>query len=281
MNKKNQVIFIVSESRSGSTFLSYILGTNPRSAHLGEFFRPYKRSAKTSCRLCEAKGFHQCEIMGDLSTVPALRAHQHALDCFQKYDVNTLIDCSKDLDWIEEIVTENQKIINFKIIHLVRDPRGWIASERRRVKTMTIQAGIERWKNHFRSTSERIQLIELDSIKITYEEILLRKQIALEKLSKFIGFPQNATQYQYWNKEHHGFGGNGAAYNNLADFSEGTCKTGDHAYYKQNHKKTFYDSRWRAESDFNALNNLASDESIQSIMTECGIDFETIDRATT
>ena len=54
--------------------------------------------------------------MGDLSTVPALRAHQHALDCFQKYDVNTLIDCSKDLDWIEEIVTENQKIINFKIL---------------------------------------------------------------------------------------------------------------------------------------------------------------------
>ena len=118
MNKKNQVIFIVSESRSGSTFLSYILGTNPRSAHLGEFFRPYKRNAKTSCRLCEAKGFRQCEIMGDLSTVPALRAHQHALDCFQKYDVNTLIDCSKDLDWIEEIVTENQKIINFKIIHV-------------------------------------------------------------------------------------------------------------------------------------------------------------------
>ena len=188
MRKESQVIFITSESRSGSTFLSYMLGTNPRSAHLGEFFRPYKRSAKTSCRLCEAKGLDQCEIMGDLSTIPALGAHQHALDCFKKHGVHTLIDCSKDLDWIEETVAENKNNIDFKIIHLVRDPRGWIASERRRIKTMTVQAGIERWKNHFRSTSERIKKIEADSMKITYEEILLRKKIALEKLSSLLDF---------------------------------------------------------------------------------------------
>ena len=281
MRKESQVIFITSESRSGSTFLSYMLGTNPRSAHLGEFFRPYKRSAKTSCRLCEAKGLDQCEIMGDLSTIPALGAHQHALDCFKKHGVHTLIDCSKDLDWIEETVAENKNNINFKIIHLVRDPRGWIASERRRIKTMTIQTGIERWKNHFRSTSERIKKIEADSMKITYEEILLRKKIALEKLSKFIGFPQNANQYQYWSKEHHGFGGNGAAYNNLSRISENICNTGDYLYYKQNRKKTFYDSRWKTESDSNALNQITSDKSIQDIMIECGIDFKTIDLEST
>ena len=116
---------------------------------------------------------------------------------------------------------------------------------------MTIQTGIERWKNHFRSTSERIKKIEADSMKITYEEILLRKKIALEKLSKFIGFPQNANQYQYWSKEHHGFGGNGAAYNNLSRFSEKSATW--RLFITSKIAKTFYDSRWKAESDSNAL----------------------------
>ena len=103
MNQKSQIIFIASETRSGSTFLSYMLGTNPQSAHLGEFYRPFKLGAQKSCRLCEAKGLDECEIMGNLCDVPFQEAHTHALNCFKKHGVSTLIDCSKDLDWIEEV----------------------------------------------------------------------------------------------------------------------------------------------------------------------------------
>ena len=116
-------------------------------------------------------------------------------------------------------------------------------------------------------------------MKITYEELLLQQQTALHKLSQFIGFPQHADQYQYWNKEHHGFGGNGAAYNNLAKFSEKTCNTGDDSFYKQNHQKSFYDLRWKEENDSDALNELSGDESVQNILFQCGISYKAINAA--
>ena len=282
MDKKQQIIFITSEARSGSTFLSYMLGTNPKSAHLGEFFRPYRRGAQTSCRLCKAKGFDKCKILGDLSAIPQYEAHSYALNCFEKHGVNTLIDCSKDMNWIEEIIQNHEPIesnITFKIIHLVREPRGWISSERRRAKTMTIHKGIERWKNHFYSTSDRINTIGANFMRITYEELLLCKETALQKLSNFIGFPQHADQYQYWSREHHGFGGNGAAYNNLARFSDGTCNTGDDYFYKKNHEKDFYDLRWEKENDRHYLNNLFQDKSVQDILLKCGISCKDIDEA--
>jgi len=271
-----QIIFITSETRSGSNFLSYMLGTNPQSAHLGEFYRPFKLGTLKSCRLCEAKGFDQCEIMGNLRNIPLQEAHTHALNCFKKHGVHTLIDCSKDLDWIDEvfqIYKNKREDISLKLIHLVREPRGWISSERRRHNTMTIQQGLERWKQHFYSTSSRTGDIGISSMRITYEELLLRQQRALHKLSQFMGFPQLADQYQYWNQEHHGFGGNGAAYNNLAKFSEKACNTGDDSFYKQNHQKTFYDLRWKEESDSDALNELSSDASVQNILAQCGISY--------
>ena len=245
MHDNPQIIFITSETRSGSTFLSYLLGTNPKSAHLGEFYRPFKLGTLKSCRLCEAKGLDSCEIMGSLIDIPLQKAHIHALDCFKKHNVYTLIDSSKDLDWIDEVFQihkAKRKNISFKLIHLVREPRGWISSERRRVKTMTIQQGVERWKHHFYSTASRIGDIGINSMRITYEEVLLRQQTALHKLSQFIGFPQHAYQYQYWNKEHHGFGGNGAAYNNLAKFSELACNTGDDTFTNKPIKNLFMTS---------------------------------------
>ena len=47
--------------------------------------------------------------------------------------------------------------------------------------------------------------------------------------------------------EHHGLGGNGAALNNLSDFSDAQVTTGDDEYYKKMNHQLFYDSRWITE----------------------------------
>lgn len=282
MTQQPQIIFITSEMRSGSTFLSYVLGTSPYSAHLGEFRRPWRLGAVSSCRLCEAKGYESCEVLGDLSEIAAMDAHRHALTCFKNFGVSTLIDASKNMDWIEEVIEHyslHHPDIACKIIHLVREPRGWISSERRRQPAMTIQSGVQRWKQHFYSTSARIEALGVDSIKITYEEILLSQVTALSRLSQLIGFSQNSSQYEYWNKEHHGFGGNGAAFNNLGRFSDTACQTGDDPFYSRNQAKTFYDFRWSQESDSEALNQLVRDSSIQEILVQCGSSFAAIDAA--
>ena len=282
MTQQPQIVFITSEMRSGSTFLSYVLGTNPQSAHLGEFRRPWRLGAKSSCRLCEAKGYEVCEVLGDLSEISAMDAHRHALNCFEHFGVTTLIDASKNMDWIEEVIGHyslHHSDIACKIIHLVREPRGWISSERRRQQAMTIQSGVQRWKNHFYATSERIRALSVDCIRITYEEILLSRETALRRLSQLIGFSQNSSQYEYWTKEHHGFGGNGAAYNNLGRFSATACQTGDDSFYTKNQAKTFYDCRWSQEPDSDALNQLVRDPSIQEILDQCGTSFEMIDAA--
>jgi len=64
-----RLVFIHSELRSGSTWLSYVLGSHPSAAHLGEYYRPFVLKNHTACRLCEAKGLSECEILHGIEHV--------------------------------------------------------------------------------------------------------------------------------------------------------------------------------------------------------------------
>ena len=76
---QRQVLFIASSVRSGSTWLSYVLGNHPRSAHLGEYHRPFEISGHVACRLCEAQGLPDCEILHGIEDVPINAAYGFAL----------------------------------------------------------------------------------------------------------------------------------------------------------------------------------------------------------
>ena len=74
---------IISLTRSGSNWLSYILGSSSDSAHLGEYHRPFSSHGHIACRLCEANGFSECKYLYGINNVDKSNAFKFAFDRFQ------------------------------------------------------------------------------------------------------------------------------------------------------------------------------------------------------
>ena len=243
MNNDNQVIIILSESRSGSTWLSYVLGSHTNAAHLGEYFRPFTMPGHIACRLCEAKGKSECEILHGIENVIKEDAHNFAFERFQK---KTLIDSSKQLDWVVDFSQESA--FQTKVIHLFRDPRSWYASERRRKTHLTVSDAMERWLNTNQTISSTLDEHSISYVTAYYEELCIKPEIYFNAgVNEYLKMPFEEAALEYWNFQHHGLGGNGAAFNNLSGYPKAKMLTGDDEYYNGMKRKRFYDARWLDE----------------------------------
>ena len=126
---KRTAIFILSSPHSGSTWAGYVLGSNPESAFLGEYHRAWRDSLRSPCILCNARGLDFCEVLSDLEKEPVERAFDLA---FARTGKRVVVDSSKDVGWIQSFRTDDAADI--RLVHLVRDPRGFFASAKRRVQ---------------------------------------------------------------------------------------------------------------------------------------------------
>lgn len=267
------MVFILSENRSGSTWLSYVLGTHEETAHLGEYFRPFLIKGHVVCRLCEARGLPQCEVFHGIEDVEFSQAFEFA---FERTGAHTLIDASKSLEWLDRF--RNSDSFAVKAIHLIRDPRGWIASERRRTPGMSNQALFERWLNHFYITSKHLTDAGIPFVYANYDLLCLDPERELGKLSKFLNVQHDQSSLEYWRKEHHGLGGNGAALNNLIRTGDQTrVTTGDDEYYYRRVGQLFYDNRWKEEPDADQLAKFAENAEAEQILGKCEASFRRID----
>ena len=284
-NSQRQVIFIASQVRSGSTWLSFVLGNHPRSAHLGEYHRPFERPGHISCKLCQAKGLPDCEILNGIENIPISNAYGYALDRYEGKGITTIVDCSKQLSWLKKIIeagggAKGDKL-PIKVIHLIREPRGWLASQQRRNPELNIQEELKEWKDHFSQTKFFLKQYEINYISTTYDQLCLTPKKAFNRLARFTGLPFQDKQLEYWNREHHGLGGNGAAMNNLHQTPFAKQRTADDNYYKSNLHKNFYDLRWMTSSNVDALNDLKHDAIVNKILHSCGTSFSWIDNEIT
>ncbi len=265
-----QVVFTLSETRSGSTWLSYVLGTHPEGFHLGEFYRPFTMPGHTICRLCEARGLAQCEILHGLERLEPAQALEQA---FARSGANLLSDCSKQIDWCKQVLPARNFDVNF--IHLVRDPRGWFFSEQRR-NPMSLEQGLERWSSHFHATQTYLQQTGHPHLLLSYDELCLAPTQSLTKLSAFLGVRYSLEHYETWSKPHHGLGGNGAAYNNLAEIAPNAVNSADPTFYAQRRGTVFYDQRWLQSALAADLKGMTSDTRATSIMDASGFSMDQI-----
>lgn len=254
-NTGKKVVFILSETRSGSTWLSYVLGSHADAVHLGEYQRPFSIPGHVACRLCQAKGRAECEFLYGIDKVAKENAFDFAFERFQK---TILVDCSKQLGWLINFIGSNT--FQIKIIHLLRDPRAWFASEKRRDRELTIDHAMKRWVSTNTGISKTINELSLSCVTAFYDELCIRPDHHFQNsVSKYIGMPFETSALDYWKKEHHGLGGNGAAFNNLKRYAQAKVSTGDDDYYSKHAGKHFYDSRWLEElspTERNTIENM-------------------------
>jgi len=238
------VAFILSSDRSGSTWLGYILGSTRDAAFLGEFRRAWNDQLRQPCAWCSANGRQTCEILAGIEQYPADRAFELA---FTRTGKRFLIDSSKRTTWAERFLAPDARF-KVQLIHLIRDPRGWYASEQRRRPESGVEITGE-WVSENLHIRNFLQLSNVPSVTVFYEDLASSPGPAFQQLCGDIGCLFEPSALRYWEKAHHGFAANGASSPLLRatpKLSESNSfVTGDDPYYETNYRKSFVDQRWK------------------------------------
>ncbi|MDX2426051.1 MAG: sulfotransferase, partial [Cycloclasticus sp.] len=173
---RKTVVFILSSNFSGSHFLSLLLGSHSKAAHLGEVKNLVKiknlgkKSSHNSessrqCYVCEEKP--ECIITSNLH---GLQKGDIYSTLFSRHEpsITHLIDASKKSEWANNFISNPD--FNIKFIHLVRDPR----------------ALVRKWDLHYNAPSD-----------LTRQKV---KQIRNfpSKLMKILWFPSWQTYLLKW-----------------------------------------------------------------------------------
>ena len=240
------VVFILSSDRSGSTWLGYVLGSTPNASFLGEFRRAWDEELRQPCAWCTANGRDACEVLANVELYPAERAFEVA---FSRTRKQVLVDSSKRTAWAEKFVAPNS---HFKVhfIHLIRDPRGWYASENRRhPRGLTEMMGEWVLENlHIRNF---LELSNVPSTTVFYEDLAKAPVPTFQRLCHEIGCPFDPSALHYWEKPHHSFAANGASsplLRNAPDVSRlSSFISGDDHFYETNDRNLFFDQRWKEQ----------------------------------
>jgi hypothetical protein len=112
---------------------------------------------------------------------------------------------------------------------------------------MSPDAAARCWFSTNEGISEFVQSHDVPCYTVFYDDLAVRPQQYFPPLSTFIGSRFESRVLEYWNYEHHGLGGNGAAFNVLGQYEHAQVTTGDDAFYRAHAGKHFHDTRWRAQ----------------------------------
>ncbi len=240
------VVFILSGDRSGSTWLGYVLGSIPQSAFLGEFYRAWNQDLRETCAWCTANGRPACGVLTDIERYPADQAFDIV---FSRTRKNILIDNSKRTDWAERFIAPDSRF-QVRFIHLIRDPRGWYASEQKRHPQARGEM-IEKWLQQNLQIRNFLELSNIRSTTVFYEELAASPLSGFAQLCDSLYCTFEPSALRYWEKPHHGFAANGAS-SPLLNAAPHVSQvrgfaTNDDQFYAANGRKSFVDQRWKHE----------------------------------
>jgi hypothetical protein len=238
------VAFVLSATRSGSTWLGLVLGSHTGAATLGEFFRPFLISGHVACRLCEANGRRDCVRLHGIETIAPDDAFTFAADRLQ---CGLLIDVSKRLDWCVRFL--DRPGVDPKLVHLVRHPCGFVSSEARR-RAGSPEELLSIWQKENELIDAFTRASKAPSMLVCYDDLADQPDRHFPILCDFLGISWNAKSLQYWNFPHHGLGGNGAASLYLRGRLVENYTTGDDAFYQDLPSRAISaDRRWQVQLD--------------------------------
>jgi hypothetical protein len=236
------VIFILSSAHSGSTWVGYVLGSTSHSAFLGEYFRPWDSQARVPCTICAMRGLPSCTVLHGAERLPGADAFRFAA---ARTGARILIDNSKRIDWAETFV--GMADLECRFVHVVRDPRGWVASTKRRGEG-DLDGARASWVAENAAFTTAAQRAGVRAITVCYDLLALRPASSWRRLFRFCGLRFDPRALRYWEAEHHGFAANGASdavVKAAGGAPPGHFATGDDGFYASRSQRDFHDDRWR------------------------------------
>jgi hypothetical protein len=247
------VAFILCSTRSGSTWLALMLGSNSRAQYAGELNHMY-RAGPEACSLCSERS-RVCPLFHDVASFRPREIHAALLERTSK---DVLADNSKSISWARKTLDAAPEK---QYIHLLRDPRAVVNAWRSRGRGK----GLERWIDENYEVRRFLEERGLSYRVVTYNELADHTDEALRGLCDWLGLAYEPAQKSYWEFEHHGAGRNGATASFLRDYV-----ASDDAFYAERRKTNFHDRRWQtelAESDQRAI---AEDARLQRLLRDFG-----------
>jgi hypothetical protein len=205
---RQSIVYVAGLNNSGSTWLSILLAQMENTANIGEVWY----SLETPDQLAEDKygctcgaTMAECEFWGPIlkerESIGGMDLqHARVLDRFREtYPGKVMIDSSKfvrtlDKGWLSD---KNRDQVDVKVIHIVRDYRGW-ANKRQRAYTAQgrwrlLYMHCVRW--YFRNKAREVYLkkSELSSMTLSYESLVFNFKDELKRIADFTGLkiPEN------------------------------------------------------------------------------------------
>lgn len=270
LRSRKVVVFVLSAERSGSTWVGYVLASHQDSAFLGEYFRGWDEELKVPCTICAAKGLAECEVLHGIEQVPAEQAFAWA---FERTGKPVLIDVSKNLDWAARF-TGGSDAYDVRLVHLIRDPRAWFASQWRRKPQCSASDLIAQWRDSNTKIQRFIEGTGLPHHVAFYDELATTPQTHFRDLFAFCGLEYDKSALEYWNFTHHGFAANGATSLILpievATQSVPHFLTQDDTFYREHSRKSFHDDRWKQEMSPDLAGQISADAGVTDVLISVG-----------
>lgn len=176
-------------------------------------------------------------MLGGIEQVPERNAFDFAFD---RTGQPVLVDASKDVAWAGNFINSG---FNVKLIHLVRDPRGYFFSQRRRLPVEFWPGLISRWVEENVGISDFVRGSGLPFKAVFYDNLAGDPELFTD-IFQFLDLQPESSALRYWTRDHHGFAANGASSLLLRQFSEEAYTTGDDKFYDSLGLQNFHDQRW-------------------------------------
>ena len=224
MGRKTTLVYIVSASHSGSTALSLLLGTHSLMVNLGEVATTFSRwhdeqhICTCGCRAEECVVWGTEERYGHHDTVLYDKYNLLIDRCRSVYPASPyLVDASKDIEILGSI--KERIDADIKVILLIRDPRGYISSIKRKnadkkkgiMARLTLSHSylLRYWLKINSKFHRYLKEREFPCLKITYEDLCLNSKATLSRVSEFLDLQPPLVHTSLTNSTSHILRGNG------------------------------------------------------------------------
>lgn len=240
-----------------------MLGSHSSSAFVGEYYRAWRPEITVPCSFCSAKGRSKCPVLDGIEEIPEPDAFKFA---FARVGKKVLVDSSKDVDWAGSFANSG---FDVKVIHVLRDPRGYFFSERRRLAVEFWPTLIDGWVEENTRIFESVRRFGIPFMPVFYDN-LAKDPSLFSDIFRFLGLKPETSALSYWTKEHHGFAANGASSLLLRQFSERAYTTGDDSFYSSVGQRNFYDQRWIEGLSPEEKANIETNPAVIKLLAENG-----------